>query len=187
MLSAIRSLTFLAVCGLLAGLTGCGKGDPLEYPAAMNLLRDNNTASLTMRFSASPPLDRTTAAQVLKAYDVLKENHILDCSEPEKGNLCVPGAAGGAIQQDTATALLLTAGHWTPLTIISMERTSRTSATAQVRMAFEPSSLYRDYENSFDALRTAGSSRDLDQKKDGKTMTASFQRYDDGWHLEGLQ
>ncbi len=72
-------------------LEGCGKGKPLEYPEAMNLLRDNNTTDITMRFSATPP-DRATAPVVSKAYDQLQENHVLDCGS--QTNLCVPGAAG---------------------------------------------------------------------------------------------
>lgn len=181
-----QSLTLRGICGLLAVLSGCNRGDSLEYPAAMNLLRDNNTSNVTMRFSATPP-DRTTSALVSRAYDQLKENHVLDCSDPSQGNLCIPGPAGGAIQQESATALLLTAGHWAPAAIVSLQRTGTTTATAQVRVSFEPSPLYRDFENAFDALRTAGSSLDLDQKGTGKTLTATFQRYEDGWHLESVQ
>ncbi len=93
----------------------------------------------------------------------------------------------GALQQASATELVLTAGHWAPSNISSIQRTSTTTATAEVRMTFEASSLYHDFENAFDALRTPGASHDLDQKADGKTMTATFQRFEDGWHLESLQ
>jgi len=178
----------LGVCGILAAcgiLAGCGKGGTtLEYPEAINLLRENNTSGITMSFSSTPP-DRTTAPMVSKAYDQLQENHVLDCSG--QTNLCVPGAAGGALRQDSATELVLTAGHWAPGNISSIQRTSTSTAVAQVQMSFEPSPLYHDFENAFDALRTPGSSRDLDQKVDGKTMTATFQRLEDGWHLESLQ
>jgi hypothetical protein len=54
-------------------------------------------------------------------------------------------------------------------------------------MTFEPSPLYHDYQEAFDALRASGSSRELDQKGEGKIMTATFRRYDDGWHLESLE
>jgi hypothetical protein len=167
-------------------LAGCRRGEPLEYVAAMNLLRDSNTGSVVLRFSASPP-DRASSPVVAKAYGELAENHILDCSDPSKGNLCIPGPAGGAIRQDTATALSLAAGHWAPGSITSLQRTGSSTATGEVRMTFEPSTLYREFERAFDTLRTPNSSPDLDQKKDGKVMKANFQRLDDGWHLESLE
>jgi len=149
-------------------------------------LKDSNTANITMRFGATPP-DAVSAPIVAKAYEQLKENHVLDCGGATQGNLCIPGPAGGAIQQESATTLVLTAGHWAPASIVSLQRTSTSTAVAQVHMSFEPSPLYREFTSAFDALRTAGSSLDLDQKADGKTMTATFQRYEDGWHLESLQ
>jgi len=152
----------------------------------MDLLKDSNTSNLTMRFSAAPP-DAASAPMVARAYEQLKENHVLDCSSVSQGNLCIPGPAGGAIQQETATTLVLTAGRWVPATIVSLRRTSSSTAVAQVHMSFEPSPLYRDFTSAFDSLRTTGASPDLDQKGDGKTMTATFQRYEDGWHLESLQ
>jgi hypothetical protein len=74
-----------------------------------------------------------------------------------------------------------------PSTVITMQRTSLTSATAQIRMTFEPSPLYHEFGAAFDALRTSGASRDLDQRDEGKIMTAAFRRYDDGWHIESLE
>lgn len=178
--------TLFAVSGLLAILAGCNRGEPLGQPAAMALLRDGNTGAILLRFNASPP-DRAGAPIAAKAYDDLVANHILDCSDPSKGNLCIPGPAGGPIKQDSATALSLPAGHWTPSTIISLQRTSTTTATAQVSMTFEPTNLYREFETAFNALKIAGSSRDLEQKSEGKIMTATFRQYDDGWHLESLE
>ena len=178
-----------SVCGLsafLVTLVGCNRGEPLSEPAAMALLRDGNTGSILLQFNASPP-DRDSSPVMAKAYADLVENHVLDCADPSKGNLCVPGPAGGPIKHDSATSLSLPAGHWAPSTIISLQRTSTTTATAQVRMTFEPSNLYREFETAFDALRIAGSSRELDQKSEGKVMTAAFRRYDDGWHLESLE
>jgi len=180
---------FWAVCALsafLALLAGCTRGEPLSQPAAMALLRDGNTGAILLRFNASPP-DRASSPVMAKAYDDLVENHVLDCSDPAKGNLCVPGPAGGPIKHDSATSLSLPAGHWAPSTVTALQRTGATTATAQVRMTFEPSNLYREFENAFDALRIAGSSRDLEQKSDGKIFTATFRRYDDGWHLESLE
>jgi|HubBroStandDraft_6_1064221.scaffolds.fasta_scaffold267164_2 hypothetical protein len=180
---------FWALCGLspfLAILAGCDRGEPLSQPAAMLLLRDGNTGTILLRFNASPP-DRASSPVIAKAYDDLVENHILDCSDPSKGNLCVPGPAGGPIKQDTATSLSLPAGHWAPSTLISLQRTGATTATAQVRMTFEPSNLYRGFETAFDALRISGSSRELEQKSEGKIMTATYRQYDDGWHLESLE
>jgi len=178
--------TLFALCPFLAILAGCNRGESLGQPAAMALLRDGNTGTILLRFNASPP-DRASSPAVAKAYDDLVANHILDCTDPSKGNLCVPGPAGGPITQDSATSLSLPAGHWTPSTIISLQRTSTTTATAQVRMTFEPSNLYREYETVFDALRVAGSSRELEQKSEGKIMTGTFRQYDDGWHLESLE
>jgi hypothetical protein len=152
----------------------------------MEMLRDSNTPGVILRFNASPP-DRAALPDIAKAYDKLAENHVLDCSPPTNGNLCIPGPAGGPIQQDSATALRFTAGHWTPSTVIALQRTSLTSATAQIRMTFEPSPLYHEFGEAFDALRASGSSSDLGQIGEGKVMTAAFRRYDDGWHLESLE
>ena len=54
-------------------------------------------------------------------------------------------------------------------------------------MSFEPSQLYREFEFAFNDIQHPSAALALADSKQSKMMRATFQRYDDGWHLESLE
>jgi hypothetical protein len=170
-----------------AALAGCGGGDPLDYETAMSVLRDHNMEPIKTTFSSSPRFDAGDP-RIKRAYQQLMESHVLECSETEGlGMMCTPGAAGDVLKQEGATELSLAAGQWAAAAIVSIQRTGRNRATTEVRMSFEPTPLYHEFENAFSDIQTPASTQALSETKQPKTMHARFERYEDGWHLESLE
>ena len=102
------------------------------------------------------------------------------------GKICQPGPAGDAVTQVGSAELAVVAGRWVPSAITSISRSAGSSATAEVRMQFEMSQLYRDFEDAFDAIQIRAGSSPVENKKEGKIAHAVFQRDDDGWHVESI-
>ncbi len=99
--------------------------------------------------------------------------------------ICEPGPAGDELAQQGVAELSLAAGRWVPASIVAIRRNGRNAAVADARMTFQPGQLFRDFENAFEQIqspvtRTAA-------LKEGKLVHATFQRYDDGWHVESVE
>jgi hypothetical protein len=47
----------------------------------------------------------------------------------------------------------LVAGRWVPASIVAIRGTGRNTTVANVRMSFEPSQIFQDFENALDVLR----------------------------------
>jgi len=177
------SLCVLAALATIS--TGCSGGDPLDYETAMSLVKERQTDPVKLTISASPPAHG--GAAVTDAYVRLMDAHVINCTTTEvMGKICQPGPAGEEITPVGSAELSLNAGHWVPSTITSISRSTGSSATAEVRMRFELSPLYRDFEESFDAIQVWAGKSPIENKKEGKMAHAVFQRYEDGWHLESL-
>jgi hypothetical protein len=175
----------LAICLAAAGLGGCG-GDPLDYETAMNLVRDRKD-SVRTTFSATIPL-QSTDPQLIWAYQKLVYGHIIECKTTTPvGTLCEPGPAGDALSQNGLTELSLVAGRWVPSAVLSIQRTGRNSAIGDVRMSFEASPLFREYQDSFDKISAPGFALTLSSRQQGKVVHVTFQRYEDGWHVENVE
>lgn len=183
----MRSKIFVLVLSLAAAcLIGCG-GDPLDYDTAMNLLRDRTNDPVRTNFSASPRSENEDP-KVADAYKKLVDGHVLQCKpNAAVGTLCEPGPAGDVLSQQGVSDLSFVAGRWAPATILSMRRTGRNSATAEVRMNFEASPLFQEYEDAFDLIQSPGAAMALSTRKQGKVAHVTFQRYDDGWHVEAVE
>jgi hypothetical protein len=177
------SLTCVIVAGLI--LSGCRGGNPLDPDTAMALLKDRNTEVVKFTFSASPP--RTSDdPQVTRAYERLIQDHVIQCTSTQAmGRICQPGPAGEAITLVGATDLSLNAGRWVPSTIVNISRSGGSSAVVEVRMSFEPSPLFRDFESTFDDIQPAGN-KTTESFRNGKTVHATYQRDEDGWHVASL-
>jgi len=177
---------FVLLVSIAAGcLCSCG-GDPLDYETAMNLLRERALDPIKTTFSASPHFE-TQDPKVSVAYQRLQDAHVIACkSNAGVGTICEPGPAGDAITQTGVSDLSLVAGRWEPSAIIAL-RTVRGSAKADVRMLFEPSELFREFEDAFDQIQGPGAMVSLDSRKQGKMVRVSYQRYDDGWHVESIE
>jgi hypothetical protein len=176
----VAVLLIAAIC-----LSSCG-GDPLDYETAMNLLRERAVDSIRTSFSASPHFE-TQDQKVTFAYQRLQEAHVIQCKNSAGvGLFCEPGPAGDAISQTDMLSLSLVAGRWSPSTITGIRRTGRGSAEADVRMQFEPSELFREFEDAFDQIQGPGGMVALGSRKQGKMVHVKYQRYDDGWHVESI-
>ena len=170
-------LAALCVCG-------CG-GDSLDYETAMNLLRERATDPIRTSFNASPRFGGQDP-RIGQAYQRLIDSHVIQCKTSALvGTICEPGPAGDALTQSGATDLSLVAGRWVPSAIMSIRRNGRTSARAEVRMIFEPTDLFREFEDAFDEIQMP--SVTLSERKQGKMAQAVFQHYEDGWHVESLE
>jgi hypothetical protein len=161
-------------------LVACGGGDPLDSDTALALIRDRNTDPVQAKFSAIPQgMD--------PAYQHLIAAHVIECHTSSLGTICEPGVSGGGITQSGSNELMLNAGHWVPAAILGISRTGQNRAAAEVRLTFEASPLYAEFQSDFDQLQTVDAAQALGNKKEGWNAHAIFQRYDDGWHLESIQ
>jgi hypothetical protein len=173
-------------CAIAAGaiLSGCG-GNPLDADTAMALIKDRNTEVVKFTFSASPPRTANDP-QITRAYERLIQDHVIQCTSTEAmGKICQPGPAGEAITLLGTTDLSLNAGRWVPSTIVGISRSGSSSAVVEVRMSFEPSPLYRDFESTFDDIQPAGT-KTTESLKNGKTVHATYQRDEEGWHVVSI-
>ena len=161
-------------------LVGCGGGDPLDSETALALIRDRNTDPVQAKFSAIP-------LGMVPAYEHLIAAHVIDCHTSSLGTICEPGVSGAGITQSGSNELMLSAGHWVPAAILAISRTGPNRAAAEVRLTFEASPLYSEFQSDFDQIQTIDAAQALGNKKEGWNAHAVFNRYDDGWHLESIQ
>jgi hypothetical protein len=185
----MRLPTSLSICALAtvaAMVSGCRGGDPLDADTAMALLRERNMEAVKFTFNTTPPRP-TDDARVVQAYARLIDAHVIECTATEAlGKICQPGPAGEALSLVGTTELQLNAGRWVPSTITNISRSGGGNAVAEVHMSFEPSPLYRDFENSFDDIQSLGGKPGVENARNGKTVHATYQRSEDGWHLASV-
>ncbi len=180
--SLLLTTAFTAAAAILCG---CRGSDTLDGETAMALLKERNMEPVKFTFSATPPQGPGNP-RIAQAYDRLIDAHVITCTATQAlGKICQPGPAGEALSLVGATELALNAGHWVPSTIVSISR-SGSGTVAEVRMAFEPSPLYRDFESSFDDIQAWGGKPGAENLRNGKTVHATYQHTDDGWHLTGV-
>jgi len=182
-----EALLLYIVLALAACLVGCG-GDPLDYDTAMNLLRERTTDPVRTSFSATPHFQNQDPA-VSEAYQRLMAEHVIQCKKNDRvGTICEPGPAGDALTQDGVTELSLVAGRWVPVSIVAIRRTGRNTAAADVRMSFEPSRIFQDFENEIEQIQGPGQKLALEgTREQGKMVRVTFQRYGDDWHVESVE
>ena len=72
--------------------------------------------------------------------------------------------------------------------ITGVTRSGTHTSTAEARLAFEPSPLYKEYQQAFDTLQNSPDGRGLlAQQKDGKNVQATFVHSEEGWRVETFQ
>jgi len=178
-----------ALAVIAAVSSGC-RSEPIDYETAMNLVKDRNTEPVQLTFSAWPPAhagSRPLCPTVADAYARLMDAHLITCTTTAAlGKIYQPGPAGDALTRAGSGELAIIAGRWVPLAITSISRSVGNSVTAEVRLRFEPSPLYHDFESAFDAIQLRAGQSSIESQKQGKVVQAVFQRYQDGWHLQGL-
>jgi hypothetical protein len=177
--------SWFAMLVLVLCLTACG-GALLDYETAINLLRERAADPVRTNISASPRFENQDP-KVARAYQRLMEAHVIQCNSTSVGAVCEPGPAGDTITQNGVTDLSVVAGRWVPASIVAIQRTGRSSASADVRMSFEPSSLFQEFGDAFDSIESPGSMLAAATRKQGKMVHVNFERYDDGWHVENIE
>jgi len=175
----------MTIPALVLCLTACG-GAVLDYETAINLLRDRAADPVRTSISASPRFD-SQDPNVARAYQRLIDAHVIDCKATAVGTVCEPGPAGDTLTQNDVTDLSVVAGRWTPASILAIQRTGRNSASADVRMTFEPSSLFQEFGDAFESIESPGSALAAATRKQGKVVHVTFERYEDGWHVENIE
>jgi hypothetical protein len=166
-------------------LTACG-GAPLDYDTALNLLRERAADPVRTSISASPRFENEDP-KVVQAYQRLIEAHVIECKATSVGSVCEPGPAGDLLTQNGVTDLSVIAGRWVPAAIVAIQRTGRSTASADVRMNFEPSSLFQEFGDAFESIGSPGSMMEAASRKQGKMVHVTFERYEDGWHVENIE
>ena len=136
--------------------------------------------------AASPRLENQDP-KVMLAYQRLIEAHIIQCRSTAVGAVCEPGPAGDTLTQNGVDDILLVAGRWAPASIVAIQRTGADSASADVRMTFEPSLLFQEFETAFDSILSPGSVISAAVRKQGKMVHATFEHYEDGWHVQNVE
>jgi len=170
-----------------ACLIGCGGGTPLTYDEAMSIMRDRTSDAVRTTFGSSPHFENQDE-KVTKGYQALINAHVIACkTDANVAMICEPGPAGDAVTPSGVSELSTVAGRWVPASVVAIQRSGRNSATAEVRMSFEPSQLFQDFEEAFDSIQTPGAMAALGTRKQGKVVRATFQRYEDGWHVETVE
>jgi hypothetical protein len=175
----------LPIPTLLLCLTACG-GASLDYDTALNLLRERAVDPVRTSISASPHFD-SQDSKITQAYQRLIDAHVIDCKSTSVGSICEPGPAGDTITLNGVSDLSVLAGRWVPAAIVTIQRTGPNSASADVRMNFEPSSLFQEFEEAFNSIEAPGSMMEATARKQGKIVHVTFERYDDGWHVENIE
>lgn len=179
----MRSRLTIPVLALF--LTACG-GAALDYETAINLLRERAADPVRTSISASPRFEDQDP-KVVRAYRRLIDAHVIQCQTTPVGAICEPGPAGDTLTQNGVTDLFVVAGRWMPAAIVTIQRIGTNSASADVRMTFEPSTLFQEFEDSFDSIESPGSVLTAATRKQGKIVHVTFERYDDGWHVENIE
>jgi hypothetical protein len=174
------TIPVLALC-----LTACG-GVALDYETAINLMRERAADPVRTSISASPRFENQDP-KLVRAYQRLIDAHVIDCKTTSVGAICEPGPAGDTLTLNGVTDLSVVAGRWVPAAIVSIQRTGSNSASAEVRMTFEASTLFQEFEDAFDSIESPGSLLAATTRKQGKVVHVTFERYDDGWHVDNIE
>jgi len=175
----------ISIAGALLCLAACG-GAMLDYETAINLLRERATDPVRTSISASPRFDGQDP-KVTRAYQRLIDAHVIQCKSTSVGSVCEPGPAGETLTQNGVSELSVVAGRWVPASIVAIQRTGSNSASADVRMTFEPNTLFQEFEDAFDSIESPGSMLAATVRKQGKMVHVAFERYDDGWHVDNIE
>lgn len=152
----------------------------------MELMRERASEPVRTTITASPRFENQDP-KVIQAYQRLIEAHVIQCRSTAVGAVCEPGPAGDTLTQNGVGDISMIAGRWVPASIVGIQRTGSSSASADVRMAFEPGPLFQEFETALDSVLVPGSMIDAAVRKQGKVVHASFQHYEDGWHVESVE
>jgi hypothetical protein len=176
----LRQWSLLIVVILLLALVGCKKKD-LDRNVAMTLLQ-GRSVTVAGSFQAYAAYAQSSSASGW--YQQLIYADVITCSSAP---VCQPRRLAGGLQQEFSNFNFV-AGSLIPAEVTGVTQTGPNSAMAQVRLTFQPSQLYAQYQNAFDHLtaeaQVMGGGGPVRPQTQRTTAEAVFQRYDDGWRIQ---
>jgi hypothetical protein len=173
----------ISLIALVSLCCSCGKKD-LDRETAMKLLQGKSVASVVGSFQAYADYAQFSAARGW--YQQLINARVITCGG---GPVCSPGPSGTGLELNFTT-FSFSAGSLTAADVTGVAQTGPNSASAQVRLIFQPSPLYGQYRDVFDHLTAEAQvmgGGPVQPKTQRGTAEAVFQRFDDGWRLQGIQ
>jgi hypothetical protein len=174
-------VTALAI--IIAAQLGCGH-KPLDRQTAMKVIGSRIIDTIEGSFSASPEYRGNAIPQ----YQQLLNAGVITCTGSAiMGTVCRPGPAGSGLREGTGE-IAFVAGQLVVGSVTAVSETSPTSAIADIQLVFQPTPLYSKYQAQLNLMDDGSSFQiPLQQRIQGRMARAMFQRFDDGWHLQGLQ
>lgn len=176
-----KVISFIAIAALGCS---CGKKEvPLDRDTALSLLHGQGVKQVEIGFSV------VDIGQARSAYQELANAGLLVCGNPdwEGWRQCQPSNTSGISNAPFAGGLRFTVGTTAPTAVTGVTQTGPNSAMAEVELSFRSAPLYAQYQAAFDALYAQDAVQPISGLKQARTMQATFQRYDDGWRLQGIQ
>ncbi len=168
------------VCAFALLANGCSK-KALDRETAAKLIGNHVVKSL----QGEIPQFGSQYNAVLRQLDAAG---LLDCKYPGMDSMipCNVGRNGqGFIANQGNNKMVFAAGQLSTGEVTGVSQTSETTAVADVRLSFQPNRQYAQYQNLLDQLEQTGA---ISAAKSGSvTARATFQRFDDGWRLQGIQ
>jgi len=168
------------VCALVLLMSGCSKKQ-LDRETAAKLIGNRVVKPL----QGEIPQGGSQYNGVLRQLDAAG---LLDCKYPGMDSMipCNVGRNGqGFIAHGGYNRMAFAAGQLSAGAVTGVSQTSDTMAVAVVRLVFQPNGQYAQYQNLFDQIEMTGT---ISAAKSGSlTARATFQRFDDGWRLQGIE
>ncbi len=172
---------------LLAGffLVGCQKRE-LDGETALKLLQFRNIP-VEGRMAAQYSAVQNDIAST-SSYQPLVAAGLVQCSLEVVVYKCIPTDSRLVAETNDAgeiAELKFIAGNFVPAEITAIAQISADVAKADIRMSFQPTSLYTEHRGVLDTLDE--SSTPVNQQQQDRIVHAEFQRDDGGWRLQNIQ
>ena len=178
------TIKLVSVVAIVSLCYSCGKKE-LDRQTAMRLIQGTQAATpVVINFFAYEHED------IRPAYQELENAGIIKCHPEGPFRVCVslsPSLVrvvpGGEIR------LQLSAGTIGPTAVTGVTQTGPNSATADVQFSFQAAPLYAQHQAAFSSLyeRARLGYLLISERTQPEARRAVFQRYDDGWRLQGFQ
>jgi hypothetical protein len=181
--SSSRWKPIIPACAIAAMQLACGH-KPLDRATALSLLQNRIIDTVQGSFSSAPGYRGNAIPQ----YQELVNAGVITCTNSAMmGTVCQAGPNGGGLQ-DRAGEIAFVAGELVVGSVTAVSQPTPNSAIADLQLIFQPTSIYSRYQAQLN-LMDGGSflQSPLQQRIQGRPARASFQRFDNGWHVMSIQ
>lgn len=175
----IFTFKLISVVAIATLFCSCGKKE-LDRQTATKLLQGRVVRQVTYFLGNLAGTSPTVAA-----FGELERAGLAVCGAPMGGGLrmCNFTNASG-VATDFSGANRFGAGVMVVSAVTGVLQTGKNSATAEVQLFFQAAPLYAQHRAAFDSIEATGSNGGLTQPG---VAQATFQLFDDGWRLQGIQ